>query len=238
MLCVSYHEQLFGPSNARFDFIGVNNNHADNNLTGFLVHCRQLTSKYVHMHWHTHIRMHTFTYTQTHNSTNAEFVAFPQWQKPSMQWWWWWCWCCWWCCCCCCCWWWWWWWFSGSSIWVYTIHSVMYVPTYSEHTITKTRLYNIDPLKTHFYTVKLGFTGVYIIFLISAKKHRLWVLVRTASPRQYNEYPQSMFLAEILKISELFLSENFQLLEVKFSISLNRRVYVMLCRFTLSVRTL
>ena len=47
--------------------------------------------------------------------------------------------------------------------------------------ITKTRLYNFDPLKPHFYIVKLGFTGVYIIFLISAQKHRLWVLVRTAS---------------------------------------------------------
>ena len=35
--------------------------------------------------------------------------------------------------------------------------------------ITKTRLYNYDPLKLHFYTVKLGFTGVYIIFLIYAK---------------------------------------------------------------------
>ena len=32
--------------------------------------------------------------------------------------------------------------------------------------ITKTRLYNFDPLKPHFYIVKLGFTGVYIIFLI------------------------------------------------------------------------
>ena len=30
--------------------------------------------------------------------------------------------------------------------------------------ITKTCLYNIDPLKPHFYTVKLGFTGVYIYF--------------------------------------------------------------------------
>ena len=30
--------------------------------------------------------------------------------------------------------------------------------------ITKTRLYNIDPLKPHFYTVKLGFIGVCIIF--------------------------------------------------------------------------
>ena len=35
--------------------------------------------------------------------------------------------------------------------------------------ITKTRLYNFDPLKPHFYIVKLGFTGVYIIFLISAE---------------------------------------------------------------------
>ena len=35
-----------------------------------------------------------------------------------------------------------------------------------------------------------------------------------------------MFLAEILKKSE-FLSENFHLLVVKFSIYLNRRVFVM-----------
>ena len=33
--------------------------------------------------------------------------------------------------------------------------------------ITKTCLYNSDPLEPHFYIVKLGFTGVYIIFLIS-----------------------------------------------------------------------
>ena len=29
--------------------------------------------------------------------------------------------------------------------------------------------YNFDPLKPHFYIVKLGFTGVYIIFLILLK---------------------------------------------------------------------
>ena len=45
--------------------------------------------------------------------------------------------------------------------------------------------YNFDPLKPHFYIVKLGFTGVYIIFLIFAQKHRLWVLVKTASPRRF-----------------------------------------------------
>ena len=50
--------------------------------------------------------------------------------------------------------------------------------------ITKT-LYNFDPLKLHFYIVKLGFTGVYIIFLISAQIHRLWALVRIASSTRF-----------------------------------------------------
>ena len=35
--------------------------------------------------------------------------------------------------------------------------------------ITKTCVCNVDPLKPHFHIVKLGFTGVYIIFLIPAK---------------------------------------------------------------------
>ena len=82
--------------------------------------------------------------------------------------------------------------------------------------ITKTCLYNFGPFKPHFYIVKLGFTGVYIIFLISAQKHRLWVLVRTAS----------CFDQKYEKISE-FLSEKFQFLVVKFSVYLNRRVFVM-----------
>ena len=43
-----------------------------------------------------------------------------------------------------------------------------------------------------------------------------------------NEYPQSMFWAEIWKISEFFYLKIFQFLEVKFSIYLNRRVFVML----------
>ena len=53
------------------------------------------------------------------------------------------------------------------------------------HAIMKTYLYNVDPLKPHFCIVKLGFTGVYIIFLISDQKHKLWVLVRTASSRRF-----------------------------------------------------
>ena len=41
-----------------------------------------------------------------------------------------------------------------------------------------------------------------------------------------NEYPQSLFWAEKWKILRV-LSESFQFLEVKFSIYLNRRVFVM-----------
>ena len=80
-------------------------------------------------------------------------------------------------------------------------------------------LYNFDPHKPHFYIVKLGFTGVYIIFLISAKKHRL-VLTSTHNLCFDQKYE---------KISE-FLSENFQFLLVKFSVYLNRHVFVMFAR--------
>ena len=61
-------------------------------------------------------------------------------------------------------------------------------------TITKTRLYNFDPLKPHFYIVKLGFTRVYIIFLISAEKD-IDCGYSLEPPRRggSNEYPQSMF---------------------------------------------
>ena len=42
-----------------------------------------------------------------------------------------------------------------------------------EMAITKTRLYNFDPLKPHFYIVKLGFTGVYIIFFYFCLKREI-----------------------------------------------------------------
>ena len=44
---------------------------------------------------------------------------------------------------------------------------------------------NEHPLTPHFYIEKVGFTRVYIFFLIFAPKHRLWVLVRTASVRRF-----------------------------------------------------
>ena len=59
--------------------------------------------------------------------------------------------------------------------------------------ITKTRLYNFDPLKPHFYIVKLGFTGVYIIFLISAQNIDCGYSLEPPRRGGSNEYPQSMF---------------------------------------------
>ena len=93
--------------------------------------------------------------------------------------------------------------------------------------IKKTYLYNFDPLKPHFYTVKVGFTGVYRMFLISAQNINCGYLLEPPQRGGSNEYQQSMFWAEIWKISE-FWSENFHFfLVVKFSIYLNRRVFVM-----------
>ena len=63
--------------------------------------------------------------------------------------------------------------------------------------ISKTYLYNFDPLKPHFKFVKMAFTGVNIIFSYFCSKHILWVLVRTAS--------QYILLAEVWKISKFFI---------------------------------
>ena len=63
--------------------------------------------------------------------------------------------------------------------------------------IMKTYLYNFYPLKPHFYIVKLGFTGVYIIFLISAKNIDCGYSLEPPRRGGSSEYPQSMFRAEM-----------------------------------------
>ena len=98
-------------------------------------------------------------------------------------------------------------------------------PVIKQH-IAKTCPYNVAPLKPHFYIIKLGFTGVYIIFLISVKNIDCGYSLEPPRRGGSNEYPKSMFWAEIWKISE-FLSGNFHFLVVKFSVYLNRRVFVM-----------
>ena len=60
--------------------------------------------------------------------------------------------------------------------------------------ITKTCLYNVDPLKPHFYIVKLGFSEVYIIFFLFSLEN-IDCGYPLEPPRRggSNMYPQSMF---------------------------------------------
>ena len=95
-------------------------------------------------------------------------------------------------------------------------------------TIKKTSLYNFDPIKPHFYIVKLGFTGVYIIFLISAQNIDCRYSLEPPRRGGSDEYPQSMFRQKYEKKKyQNFLSENFHFLMAKFSIYLHRHVFVM-----------
>ena len=71
--------------------------------------------------------------------------------------------------------------------------------------ITKTYLYNFDPLKPHCYVVKLGFTGVYIILLFLLKNIDCGYPLEPPRRGGSNEYPQSIFWAEIWKILEFFI---------------------------------
>ena len=85
----------------------------------------------------------------------------------------------------------------------------------SAHFITKTCLYNFDPLKPHFYIVKLGFIGVYIIFLISAQKHRLWVFEAVLTSTHNLCYEQKYekyfdFLSEIFQFFGDYLFSTFE----------------------------
>ena len=55
--------------------------------------------------------------------------------------------------------------------------------------ITKSCLYNVDPLKPHFYIVKLGFIGVYIIFLFLLKNIDCGYSLEPPRRGGSNEYP-------------------------------------------------
>ena len=63
----------------------------------------------------------------------------------------------------------------------------------NKYYITKTCLYNFDPLKPYFYIVKLGFTGVHNIFLISAQNIDCGYWLEPPRRGGSNEYPQSVF---------------------------------------------
>ena len=83
-------------------------------------------------------------------------------------------------------------------------------------TITNTYLYNFDPLKTHFYIIKLGFIGVYIIYLFLLKTIDCGYSLKPPRRGSSNEYPQSIFWAEIWKISEFIYTERKKKRRVEF----------------------
>ena len=125
---------------------------------------------------------------------------------------------------------------KGIRIWLDLKAVSKGLPGWNNVFITKTCLYNFDPLKPHFYIVKLGFTGVYIIFLISAQNIDCEYSLKLPHRGSSNVYPQYMFWAEIWKISGFFIWKFSIFLVVKFSVCLKRHVFVMvlfsICDFT------
>ena len=85
--------------------------------------------------------------------------------------------------------------------------------TRGKMSITKTCLYNFDPLKPHFYIVKLGFRGVYIIFLL-----------KNIDCGYSLELPQRG-IEQTYEKYQIFFSEICHFLVVKFSVFLNRRFH-------------
>ena len=121
--------------------------------------------------------------------------------------------------------------FSAVGLHLSSVQSLLlgmhHIFSWLDQIITKTCLYNVDPLKPHFYIVKLGFTGVYIIFHISAQNIDCGYSLEPPQRGGSNEYPQSMFLSRHKKNIRFFLSEIFHILLVNFPIYLNRLVFVM-----------
>ena len=97
--------------------------------------------------------------------------------------------------------------------------------------ITKTHLYNSDPLKPYFYIVKLGFTGGYIIFLISAQNRNCRYSLeppRRGGAEAVLTSTHSLCFEQKYEKYQYFSSENFHFVVVKFSVYLNRHIFVMI----------
>ena len=67
------------------------------------------------------------------------------------------------------------------------------------------RANNVDSFKTHFYIAKLGFTGVCIIFHISAKKIDYWHSLELPQRVSSNECPQSVLSRNMENIRIFYL---------------------------------
>ena len=101
------------------------------------------------------------------------------------------------------------------------------------HSITKTYLHNFDPIKAYFHIVKQE----YILFFFLLLKNIDCGYPLEPPPRGgSNEYPLSMFWAEIYKVSE-FLPKKFLVFLVwNFPMYLNRPVFVMEHSLPISLR--
>ena len=86
-------------------------------------------------------------------------------------------------------------------------------PSEDSDYIMKTCLYNIDLFKPHFCTVKLGFTGYTLVFLFLLKNidcgYSLEPPRRGGSNGGSNKYLQSMFWADMWRISKFFIWKFF-----------------------------
>ena len=71
--------------------------------------------------------------------------------------------------------------------------------------ITKTCLYNVDPLKPHFHTVELGFTGVNINFLILLQNIYCGYSLEPSRRGGSNEYHNLYFEQNYEKYQNVYL---------------------------------
>ena len=71
--------------------------------------------------------------------------------------------------------------------------------------ITKIRLYSFDPHKSDFYTVKLGFTEVYIIFFLFLLKY----IDCEYSARRFLQVPTIYVLSRNIKTKRIFRPKVF-----------------------------
>ena len=71
-------------------------------------------------------------------------------------------------------------------------------------------------IKPHFYMVKQGFTGVYIIFHICAQNIDCGYSLQPPRRGGSNEYPQSMFLSTNKKNNEYSCKPLFYHIKVGF----------------------
>ena len=90
---------------------------------------------------------------------------------------------------------------------------------------------DLYPITPHSYIVRLRCTGVYI-FLIFALKHRLWVLVRTASVRRFQHIPSIYVLSKSKKNIIIFHLKINIYTAVKYCCIFGR-VFIMLKTFHL-----